>query len=71
MDLNNFSMWATAVSGWLFVLISAGALAKWWFRHQIKEALAELRPNGGGSMHDRLKRVEAQIDEVHRLLISK
>ena len=37
----------------------------------IKEALKELRPNGGSSMHDRMKRVEARVDEIYSVIISK
>lgn len=36
-------------------------------RFMIKHYLAELKPNGGGSMNDRLTRVEAMLE----LLINK
>jgi hypothetical protein len=40
---------------------------KWLVKHY----LAELKPNGGASMHDRLARVEAQIDHIIELLVRK
>jgi hypothetical protein len=57
-DLNNVSMMATAISGYLFVIITAGAWFRWWFKHHIKETLAELRPNGGSSIKDSVNRIE-------------
>lgn len=40
---------------------------KWLVKHY----LAELKPNGGGSMNDRLARVEAQIDQIYQTLLQK
>lgn len=58
LDLNNVSMLATAISGYLFVTITAGAWFRWWFRHNIKEVVAELKPNGGSSIKDSINRME-------------
>jgi hypothetical protein len=58
LDLNNVSMVATAVSGYLFVIITGGAWFRWWFRHNIKEIVAELKPNGGKSIKDTVNRIE-------------
>jgi len=40
-------------------------------RFMIKHYLAELKPNGGGSMNDRLARVEDQIDQIYQILLQK
>ena len=50
--------WATTISGFLAVLLSAGAALRWLVKHY----LAELKPNGGGSMNDRLRKLEEKID---------
>lgn len=71
LDLNNVSMMATAVSGYLFVILTAGAWFRWWFRHHIKEVLAELKPNGGGSIKDQVNRLEHRVDDIYKLLSDK
>jgi len=40
---------------------------KWLVKHY----LAELKPNGGSSMNDRLARVEMQIDQIYQTLLQK
>lgn len=42
-------------------------LVQWLVKHY----LAELKPNGGGSMNDRLVRVESQIDQIYQILLQK
>jgi hypothetical protein len=37
----------------------------------IKHYLAELKPNGGGSMNDRLVRVERQIEQIYEHLLKQ
>ena len=64
-------MWATALSGYLFVALSLVAGVNWWFNHKIKESLAELKPNGGSSMNDRLSRVESRVDDIYRILLER
>jgi len=78
MNIDNVSMWATAISGYLFVLIIAGGWFRWWFRHNIKEVVAELKPNHGSSIKDkvdvnteRLNRVEQRVDDIYRILCEK
>lgn len=71
LDLNNVSMLATAVSGYLFVVITAGAWFRWWFRHHIKETLAELKPNHGSSVKDQVTRLEQRVDDIYRILCER
>ena len=78
MNLNNASMWAAAVSGYLFIILTVGTWFRWWFRHNIKEVVAELKPNSGSSIKDkvdvnteRLNRVEQRVDDIYKLLCER
>lgn len=64
-------MWATAISGYLFVVITAGAWFRWWFKHHIKETLAELKPNHGSSIKDQVNRLENRVDDIYRILCDR
>lgn len=70
-DLNNVSMLATALSGYLFLLIVAGGWFRWWFRHHIKEVLAELKPNHGSSVKDQVTRLEQRVDDIYKILCER
>lgn len=61
------SDYVAVVVGICSVTASILAGLKWLVRHY----LAELKPNGGGSMNDRLARVEAQIDQIYQTLLQK
>ena len=63
----NPSDYVAVVVGILSVTASFLAALKWLIKHY----LAELKPNGGGSMNDRLARVEAQIDQIYQTLLQK
>jgi hypothetical protein len=58
MVLENAAMAATALAG---VVIIISALA-WVFKNWLKNYLQELKPNGGSSMADSIKRIEQRID---------
>ena len=58
MVLENAAMAATALAG---VVIIVSALA-WAFKNWLKNYLQELKPNGGSSMADSVKRIEQRID---------
>ena len=56
-------------------LVGAFALG---VRHLVKYYLAELKPNGGSSIKDKVKdidekvaKLELRIDEIYRLLVEK
>lgn len=56
-------------------LIGAFAMS---VRHLVKYYLAELRPNGGSSIKDKVKdidqkvdKLELRVDEIYRLLVEK
>lgn len=46
-------------------LISAFALMVRWM---VKHYLAELKPNGGSSVSDRLNRVENRVDDIYNII---
>jgi len=41
------------------------AMTRWLVKHY----LAELKPNGGSSVSDRISRVESRVDEIYSLLL--
>jgi hypothetical protein len=41
------------------------AITRWLVKHY----LAELKPNGGSSMNDRMTRVETRVDDIYTLLL--
>lgn len=59
--------WATTISGFLAVLLAVGAGFRWLIKHY----LAELKPNGGSSMNDRLTKLEAKVEIIYDLLRDK
>ena len=61
------SDWTAVVVGICTVSATLLTALKWLIRHY----LAELKPNGGGSMNDRLARVESQIDQIYQILLQK
>lgn len=63
------------VSVGVTTLVGAFAMS---VRHLVKYYLAELKPNGGSSIKDKVKdidtkvdKLEARIDEIYRLLVEK
>jgi uncharacterized protein Yka (UPF0111/DUF47 family) len=64
-----------ALSVGITTLIGAIAMG---VRHLVKYYLAELKPNGGTSIKDKIKdidnkvdKLESRIDEIYRLLVEK
>jgi dihydroxyacid dehydratase/phosphogluconate dehydratase len=78
VNLDNAAMWATAVSGYLFIILTLLAAARWVFRHylenlfaELKEAvlpIQELKPNGGSSLNDKINK---QIIPMLNTLVEK
>jgi hypothetical protein len=68
MNATDYATVAVAVT----VIVSAFACAVRWL---VKHYLAELKPNGGGSMRDsvnrnseRLERLENRVDKIYEIL---
>ena len=59
--------WATTISGFLAVILAVGASFRWLIKHYLNE----LKPNGGGSMNDRLTKVETKVEIIYDLLKDK
>lgn len=64
-----------ALSVGLTTLVGAVAMG---VRHLVKHYLAELKPNGGSSIKDKVKdiddkvgKLETRIDEIYRLLVER
>jgi hypothetical protein len=51
----------------LITIIGAFATAVRWL---VKHYLAELKPNGGSSVKDSVARLERQVEEIYRILLS-
>ena len=65
MVLENAAMFATDLAG---VVIVVSAL-DWVFKNWLKNYLQELKPNGGSSMADSIKRIESRIDYLTKEMI--
>jgi hypothetical protein len=70
----NIEQWV-GISVGISTLIGGFALG---VRHLVKHYLAELKPNGGLSIKDKVKdiddkvdKLELRIDEIYRLLVEK
>lgn len=57
--------WSAIAVGVISVISAIAAGIRWMVKHY----LAELKPNHGSSMNDRVTRIEAQIDRIYDLLI--
>jgi hypothetical protein len=63
----NYLDWAgLAVAVTTIVTAFAGAI-RWLVKHY----LAELKPNGGSSIRDKVDRLEAKVDKLYDILIQK
>jgi hypothetical protein len=58
--------WASLVIA-IIAIVTAFATAVRWL---VKHYLYELRPNGGGSLKDTVSRLERQVEEIYRILIT-
>lgn len=64
MAANDYAALAVAI-----MTLLGGFLAA--IRFLVKHYLAELKPNGGGSMADRITRLEARLDDIYKFLMEK
>jgi glyoxylate utilization-related uncharacterized protein len=65
MVLENAAMFATALAGVVIIMSALG----WAFKNWLKNYLQELKPNGGSSMADSIKRIETRIDYLTKEMI--
>lgn len=57
--------WATFAVAAMTIIASVAAGVRWLVKHY----LAELKPNSGSSLNDRVARIENQIDRIYEILI--
>ena len=63
----HLSDWVGVAVGIISVLASIAASLRWL----IKSYLKELVPNNGGSMKDKVDRLELRVDQIYTLLLEK
>ena len=70
--------WATTVSGVLAVLAVLGVFSRILILHLIRTYLHELKPNGGGSIKDKVNHIDAKvnklesrIDQIYFLIVTE
>ena len=59
--------WAALVVAIMTILGGFSASVRWLVKHY----LAELKPNGGGSVKDQVNRLESRVDQIYLLLCEK
>jgi uncharacterized membrane protein len=59
--------WASLVVAIIAVITSFAGAIRWLVKHY----LYELKPNGGSSLKDSVKRLEDRIDDLYRLIAEK
>jgi hypothetical protein len=59
--------WASLVVAIIAVITSFAGSVRWLVKHY----LYELKPNGGSSLNDSVKRLEARIDTIYKLIAEK
>jgi hypothetical protein len=59
--------WAGLVVSIIAVISAFAGSVRWLVKHY----LYELRPNGGSSVKDSVNRLERQVEEIYRILLSR
>lgn len=59
--------WASLIVAILAIITSFVGAVRWLVKHY----LYELKPNGGSSLNDAVKRLEERIDGLYDLLLKK
>ena len=59
--------WAGFAVALMTLLAGFTSAVRWLVKHY----LAELKPNGGGSVKDQVNRLEARVDQIYLLLCEK
>ena len=58
--------WASMIIAIIAIVTAFAGAVRWMVKHY----LYELRPNGGGSLKDTVSRLERQVEEIYRILIT-
>ena len=59
--------WASLIVAIIAVISSFAGAVRWLVKHY----LYELKPNGGSSLKDSVKRLEQRIDDLYKLIAEK
>jgi hypothetical protein len=59
--------WAALIVAVMTILGGFATSVRWLVKHY----LAELKPNGGGSVKDQVNRLESRVDQIYLLLCEK
>ena len=59
--------WAGFVVALISIIGSVAIGIKWLVKHYLNE----LKPNGGSSLKDSVNRLERQVEEIYRILLTK
>jgi hypothetical protein len=59
--------WAAFTVALMTILAGSASAIRWLVKHY----LAELKPNGGGSVKDQVNRLEERVDQIYLLLCEK
>jgi hypothetical protein len=59
--------WASLAVAIIAIVSAFGGAVRWLVKHY----LYELKPNGGSSLKDSVKRLEQRIDDLYRLIAEK
>jgi hypothetical protein len=59
--------WAALAVALVTLVGSLAAAVRW----MVKNYLQELRPNSGSSLRDSIDRLERQVEEIYRILLSR
>ena len=62
-----FANWASLAVAIIAIVSAFGGAVRWLVKHY----LYELKPNGGSSLKDSVKRLEQRIDDLYRLIAEK
>jgi len=59
--------WSAFAVSMMTLMAGFAGLIKWLVKHY----LSELKPNGGNSLKDSVKRLEERIDDLYKLIAEK
>lgn len=59
--------WTAIIVSVITIIAAFGAT----IRFLVKHYLYELKPNSGGSINDRVRKLETKVDQIYYLLIKK
>ena len=59
--------WASLIVAIIAIVTAFAGSVRWLVKH----FLYELKPNGGSSIKDSVSRLERQVEEIYRILLSR